>query len=62
MVGNLCPEISILKPIIEEKNINIFISSSSIANDDKIKAAENPSIRGYLTKPVTLDDLMKIAS
>lgn len=45
---------------IEE--INIYISSSSIAKDDKVKANSNSSVFGYLTKPITLEDLIKIAS
>ncbi|WP_339886864.1 response regulator [uncultured Flavobacterium sp.] len=56
-------EISILKQNFEkEEEINIFISSSSIAIDDKIKADKNPCIKGFLSKPISLDDLIKIAS
>jgi two-component system, chemotaxis family, chemotaxis protein CheY len=55
-------EINILESNIKNKNINIFISSSSIAIEDKIKAETNPNIVGYLTKPLTLEDLNKIAS
>lgn len=55
-------EIDSLKPIIKEKNIKIFISSSSIASEDKIKVENDPDIKGYLTKPISLDDLLKIAS
>lgn len=54
-------EISTIKPSIEEKAINIFISSSSIAIEDKLKAEKNPNVIGYLSKPITLDDLIKIA-
>lgn len=55
-------EIISLKPRFEDKNVNIFISSSSIAIEDKIKADNNPNIHGYLTKPISLDDLAKMAS
>ncbi|NHN24250.1 response regulator [Flavobacterium jejuense] len=54
-------EIDTLKPKIEEKNIKIFMSSSSIAHEDKIKVDNNPDIKGYLTKPISLEDLLKIA-
>lgn len=55
-------ESSYLKPIIKEKNIKIFILTSSIASEDKMKVENNPDIKGYLTKPISLDDLLKITS
>lgn len=55
-------EISALNPDIVEKDLNIFISSSSIAIEDKIKADKYPNIYGYLTKPISLNDLITIAS
>lgn len=55
-------EISALKPNIIELDLNIFISSSSIAIEDKIKADKYPNIHGYLTKPISLNDLITITS
>ena len=55
-------EISVFKQNFEEKKTSIFISSSSIAIDDKLKAEKNPCIKGFLSKPITLPDLIKIAS
>ena len=55
-------EIDTLLPKINEKNIKIFISSSSIANEDKEKADRNPHIEGYYTKPITLEGLIEIGS
>lgn len=52
-------EIAIIKP---ETNPKIYISSSSIAIEDKKRAKNNPNILGYICKPITLDDLIKIAS
>lgn len=46
---------------MEEKNIKIYMSSSSIAYEDKMKVDTNPDIEGYFTKPLTYDDLLKIA-
>lgn len=54
-------EISFLKPQINTE-IQIYISSSSIAIEDKERAKNNPEILGYMCKPVTLDDLIKIAT
>ncbi|WP_339836172.1 response regulator [uncultured Flavobacterium sp.] len=55
-------EISVFKQNFEEKKTSIFISSSSIAIDDKLKAEKNTCIKGFLSKPITLNDLIKIAS
>lgn len=44
------------------KQIAIYIASSSIAVEDKDKAKTYEDILGYLAKPVTLDDLLTIAS
>ncbi|CAM3511740.1 response regulator [Flavobacterium gelidilacus] len=55
-------EISVFKQNFEEKKTSIFISSSSIAIDDKLKADKNPCIKGFLSKPITMNDLIKIAS
>ncbi|MFA9191491.1 response regulator [Flavobacterium sp. FZUC8N2.13] len=54
-------EIILLKPQINTE-IKIYISSSSIAIEDKERAKNNPEILGYMSKPVTLDNLIKIAS
>lgn len=54
-------EIAVLKSETEVQ-IQIYISSSSIAIEDKERAKNNTGILGYMCKPVTLDDLIKIAS
>jgi CheY-like chemotaxis protein len=54
-------EMTILKSRIDVP-IQIYISSSSIAIEDKERAKNNCGILGYMCKPVTLDDLIKIAS
>ncbi|OCB74992.1 response regulator [Flavobacterium glycines] len=54
-------EIAVLKSQINAK-LNIYISSSSIAIDDKERAKNNPNIFGYMCKPISLEDLIKIAS
>lgn len=48
--------------IFEKEKINIFISSSSIALNDKSKADKNPLIKGFLSKPITLDNLIELGS
>ena len=54
-------ELNLLKQKMEELDIKIYISSSSIAANDKIKADNNPCIKGFLTKPISIQDLIKIA-
>ena len=54
-------EFTILKPQFKS-TINIYISSSSIANEDKLKAKNNPDILGYMSKPISLNDLILISS
>ncbi|MEO8252984.1 MAG: response regulator [Flavobacterium sp.] len=54
-------EITVLKPLIIPE-IQIYISSSSIAIEDKDKAKNDPNILGYMSKPITITDLVKIAS
>lgn len=54
-------EMAVLKPKFQTK-ILIYISSSSIAVEDKLKAKNNPDIQGYMSKPISLDDLKLIAS
>lgn len=46
----------------KEKQIDIFILSSSIAIGDRLKAENNPNVLGYITKPISLEDLEKIIS
>lgn len=54
-------EIATLKPQIKTE-IQIYISSSSIAIQDKERAKYNPDIFGYMCKPISLDDLVKISA
>ncbi len=54
-------EMGFLKSQIN-KQINIYIVSSSIAIEDKNKSKTYPDILGYLSKPITTDDLRMIAS
>jgi len=44
------------------KQIIIYIVSSSIATEDKNKSKTYPDILGYLSKPVSINDLLLIAS
>ena len=39
----------------------IYIASSSIAHEDKMKAQKYKCVRGFLSKPINLDKLKKIA-
>jgi CheY-like chemotaxis protein len=45
-----------------DKKIAIYIVSSSIAIEDKYRAKTYLTILGYLSKPVTVENLIKIAS
>jgi len=45
-----------------KKNITVYIVSSSIATEDKNKSKTYIDILGYLSKPVTVNDLIMIAS
>lgn len=54
-------EMGQLKPQIN-KQIIIYIVSSSIAAEDKNKSKTYPDILGYLSKPITTHDLIMIAS
>lgn len=51
----------LLKPVIG-KQITVYIVSSSIAAEDKNKSKTYPDILGYLSKPVSINDLLLIAS
>lgn len=44
-----------------ENNGIIYIASSSIALEDKIKAQKYKCVRDFLSKPINLDKLKKIA-
>jgi CheY-like chemotaxis protein len=44
------------------RDIPIYISSSSIAAEDKEKAKNNKSILGYMSKPIKLEDLILISN
>lgn len=44
------------------KEINIFIVSSSIAIEDKEKSKNFIDITGYISKPVSVNDLLAIVS
>lgn len=54
-------ELQILKPSIN-KQIIVYIVSSSIAVEDKNKAKSYTDILGYLSKPVNINDLILIAA
>ncbi|MEZ7498627.1 response regulator [Flavobacterium sp. Arc3] len=44
------------------KQIDVYISSSSIAIEDKNNSKTYPAILGYLSKPITNNDIELIAS
>lgn len=54
-------EMALLKPLLQSQ-ISIYISSSSIAIEDKLRAKNNPHILGYMSKPISLEELVLIAS
>lgn len=54
-------EIVLLKPQIKEQ-IKIYIVSSSIALEDKIKAKNYPEIVAFLSKPINENNLTLIAA
>lgn len=49
-------------PFPKQKKINTYIVSSSIAPEDKNKSKKFSAITGYISKPVSVNDLMLIAS
>lgn len=53
-------QIQPFETLLKEKKIKIFILSSSIAIEDKLRAESDTTISGYMTKPITLKDLEKI--
>jgi CheY-like chemotaxis protein len=48
-----------LPPIIKEK-IYVVILTTSIYDSDREKAAKYPSVKKFLTKPITLEGLKEI--
>lgn len=54
-------ELGLIKPRFS-KEIVVYIVSSSIAVEDKNKSKSYENILGYLSKPVTVNDLVLIAS
>jgi len=54
-------KMSLIKSKIK-KDITVYIVSSSIATEDKNKSKTYSDILGYLSKPVTINDLIMIAS
>lgn len=54
-------EVEVIMPQINTK-INVYIVSSSIAIEDKNKAKNYINILGYISKPISVNDLMLIAS
>jgi CheY-like chemotaxis protein len=51
--------LEILKPGIEKKII-IYIVSSSIALEDKNKSKKYLDVLGYISKPISIDDLIHL--
>lgn len=54
-------EMGLIKPKLP-KEIVVYIVSSSIAVEDKNKSKSYENILGYLSKPITVNDLVLIAS
>jgi CheY-like chemotaxis protein len=54
-------ELSLIKSQLN-KEIAIYIVSSSIAKEDKEKSKTYSNISGYLSKPVVMTDLLMISS
>lgn len=52
---------ALIKPKLQ-KEIVVYIVSSSIAIEDKNKSKSYENILGYLSKPITVNDLVLIAS
>jgi CheY-like chemotaxis protein len=47
---------------LQIKHISVYIASSSIAIEDKNKSKKYPAILGYLSKPITINDIELITS
>lgn len=52
-------EYAALKPSVE-KDISIFMLSSSIDPKDITRARSNPNVSDYITKPVTIERLVEL--
>ncbi|GAB3011238.1 hypothetical protein GCM10027051_11860 [Niabella terrae] len=48
-------------PQQQRQDISVYTVSSSIALEDKNKAASFPDIKSYITKPLTLEIVMQLA-
>ncbi|RTY81164.1 response regulator [Flavobacterium sp. LS1P28] len=53
-------EMGLIKPLFD-KQIIVYIVSSSIAVEDKNKSKSYKNILGYLSKPITTNDLLLIS-
>ncbi|MBQ0908829.1 response regulator [Flavobacterium sp. F-328] len=53
-------ELTAIKPQIQ-KEFSVYIVSSSIAVEDKSKSKKYNDILGYLSKPISVNDLLLIA-
>lgn len=47
---------------LKNENISVYIASSSIAIEDRNKSKKYPAILGYLSKPISINDIELIAS
>ena len=47
---------------LKKENISVYIASSSIAIEDRNKSKKYPAILGYLSKPISINDIELIAS
>ncbi|MGZ9676019.1 response regulator [Flavobacterium sp. GNP001] len=54
-------ELTAIKPQIQ-KEFSVYIVSSSIAVEDKSKSKKYNDILGYISKPISVNDLLLIAS
>jgi CheY-like chemotaxis protein len=45
---------------LKNKNIAVYITSSSIALEDKNKSKSYPVILGYISKPITITDIQLV--
>lgn len=47
---------------LKNVNISVYIASSSIAAEDRNKSENYPEILGYLSKPISINDIELLAS
>ena len=50
-----------IKPHLS-KSMIIYMLSSSISNSDMVRAESNSNVKGYISKPLTLDKLQNLIS